>query len=719
MWAKLRRERSKEGKNKSEAVRILSVYEFVRDHSIAAILGLEWGPTIYRSDLPEDELVSEHVMGHVAATPSGYQLESLLGEQSHNITSDMLLGSPSHVLNSFAPIYTKLFLLNQSLHFLGSSADEKDKVILSVRIPDHVTYVKQEYSSMKKAKQEVQAENWNGSGSIISPAISPSTSPKSRRRQHPSRSQSSSSVGGGSTSPTKILRRALSQDKGEHASRSRGNSDAAHSPKESSPHMSHSPHRHSPASRKSRKVNKQRSFGQFELEEQATPSLDDDESLLGGSGGSGGSVGSEGKQSPGTSMLHAVADVLEKEQCSHGGAEGRPKRTPSIVTVMGEVDEECDGTPKGFLSLAAPDEADGAPKGFLAMMDGSGSEGSAPSRASGEEGDAGVPQGFLALAGQDEELKKLTEATPQGFLAHLDVEQQRALSEVEASNALVNCFICYVQTTGGDAIVAIDVDLLCQDGSVSTSQLCKRVIRVFKRLKLGVSLTPYSDLKVQLWKMQNTVVATGHKIGVLLSLEGQLEEDQYYNNEKSTPAFERFLSILGDRVPLRDWKNYDAGLDTEQDRTGTHSVFREYCGMPIMFHVSTLLPYQPNKDQQLERKRHIGNDVVVIVFQEDVRCCFDPSRIASRFNQIFIVVRPLERLQNHYRVDVVAKEEIGASPPFLPTPPVFSAETLGQFLIEKILILETLAWSRLDTFARPIKRSRQIFFEELFKNVCE
>ena len=35
-----------------------------------------------------------------------------------------------------------------------------------------------------------------------------------------------------------------------------------------------------------------------------------------------------------------------------------------------------------------------------------------------------------------------------------------------------------------------------------------------------------------------------------------------------------------------------------------------------MFHVSTLLPYTIGDAQQLQRKRHIGNDIVAIVFQE-------------------------------------------------------------------------------------------------------
>ena len=36
-----------------------------------------------------------------------------------------------------------------------------------------------------------------------------------------------------------------------------------------------------------------------------------------------------------------------------------------------------------------------------------------------------------------------------------------------------------------------------------------------------------------------------------------------------------------------------------------------------MFHVSTLLPFSAKDSQHLEKKRHIGNDRVAIVFQDE------------------------------------------------------------------------------------------------------
>lgn len=75
------------------------------------------------------------------------------------------------------------------------------------------------------------------------------------------------------------------------------------------------------------------------------------------------------------------------------------------------------------------------------------------------------------------------------------------------------------------------------------------------------------------------------------------------------------------------------------DSTGLYSVYSQYQGCEIMFHVSTLLPFTPNNRQQLLRKRHIGNDIVTIVFQEPGAQPFTPKNIRSQFQHVFIVVR--------------------------------------------------------------------------------
>ncbi|PRP78428.1 signal-induced proliferation-associated 1-like protein 1-like [Planoprotostelium fungivorum] len=126
-------------------------------------------------------------------------------------------------------------------------------------------------------------------------------------------------------------------------------------------------------------------------------------------------------------------------------------------------------------------------------------------------------------------------------------------------------------------------------------------------------------------------------IGVLLSKEGQLLEDEQFNNEYASPAFEEFLTFLGERIPMKNWLGYRGDLDTKMNATGERSLYRRWKGFEIMFHVSTLLPYTPGVAQQLGRKRRIGNDIVVIIFQEGG--VYTPP-IRSQFLHTYLIVSP-------------------------------------------------------------------------------
>lgn len=66
-----------------------------------------------------------------------------------------------------------------------------------------------------------------------------------------------------------------------------------------------------------------------------------------------------------------------------------------------------------------------------------------------------------------------------------------------------------------------------------------------------------------------------------------------------------------------------------------------------MFHVSTLLPYEKHDPQKLQRKRHIGNDIVCVVFLEADNTPFSPACIKSHFLHTFILVRLNKKYVNN------------------------------------------------------------------------
>jgi RAP1 GTPase activating protein 1 len=116
----------------------------------------------------------------------------------------------------------------------------------------------------------------------------------------------------------------------------------------------------------------------------------------------------------------------------------------------------------------------------------------------------------------------------------------------------------------------------------------------------------------------------------------------------------------------------------------------------VMFHVATMLPLQPCKAgeqvQQLARKRHIGNDIVVIVFQ-DGTTPFDVSSVASEFNHVWFVVQPLKMAgKTHYRLAIACKNGVGEfGPPFSQS--VFASDAaFRSFLLAKLINAERAAY---------------------------
>jgi hypothetical protein len=133
--------------------------------------------------------------------------------------------------------------------------------------------------------------------------------------------------------------------------------------------------------------------------------------------------------------------------------------------------------------------------------------------------------------------------------------------------------------------------------------------------------------------------------------------------EAGSKEFHDFMDFLGEKVKLKGYKGFRGGLDVNENTTGTHSYAGAYNNFDIMYHVSTCLPFSEVNPQQVERKRHIGNDVVVIVFQDgptgsklsfDVTIVlhvlilirhtggFRPTTIQSKFNHVYIVVQVLK-----------------------------------------------------------------------------
>ncbi|XP_014472718.1 PREDICTED: rap1 GTPase-activating protein 1-like isoform X2 [Dinoponera quadriceps] len=204
------------------------------------------------------------------------------------------------------------------------------------------------------------------------------------------------------------------------------------------------------------------------------------------------------------------------------------------------------------------------------------------------------------------------------------------------------------------------------------------------------------------------------KFGVLHQRAGQVTEEQLFGNRQITPAFQEFLDLLGQKIDLKDHKGYRGGLDTRHGQTGDSAVYEVFRGREVLFHVASLLPYSPGDSQQLQRKRHIGNDIVAIIFQEEPTP-FSPDMIASHFLHAFIIVQVIDPCtpNTRYKVSVTARDDVPWFGPTLPTPAVFlRGVEFKEFLLTKLVNAENAAY-KAEKFSKLELRTRSALLESL------
>ncbi|XP_070987959.1 rap1 GTPase-activating protein 2-like isoform X3 [Oncorhynchus clarkii lewisi] len=204
------------------------------------------------------------------------------------------------------------------------------------------------------------------------------------------------------------------------------------------------------------------------------------------------------------------------------------------------------------------------------------------------------------------------------------------------------------------------------------------------------------------------------KFGVIYQKFGQTSEEELFGNNEETPAFREFLGVLGDNIELNDFKGFRGGLDVSHGQTGSESVYTVFRQREMMFHVSTKLPFTEGDVQQLQRKRHIGNDIVAAVFQENATP-FVPDMIASNFLHAYVLVQVENPGTEHttYKVSVTAREDVPPFGPPLPNPAVFKkGPEFRDFLLTKLINAENACYKS-DKFAKLEGRTRAALLDNL------
>ena len=222
-------------------------------------------------------------------------------------------------------------------------------------------------------------------------------------------------------------------------------------------------------------------------------------------------------------------------------------------------------------------------------------------------------------------------------------------------------------------------------------------------------------------KYEQMAMISHYKFGMLYIKANQTDENEMFSNTEGSPAFEKFMKLIATKVELLGFDGYRGGLDVKTGTTGEYSYFTKFYCYDVMFHVSTLLPNQPDDLQRVEKKRHIGNDIVVILFKEngggdDDK--FDPKWLTSQFNHIFIVVRPdkNDETNSGYTVTVGCKSSVNPFPPFMRTSHYNHDDNFRDFILRKAINGERTAMFS-PAFKGNAVKLRKDQLSLLFKNI--
>eukprot|EP00483_Globobulimina_turgida_P006980 UN06994 len=145
---------------------------------------------------------------------------------------------------------------------------------------------------------------------------------------------------------------------------------------------------------------------------------------------------------------------------------------------------------------------------------------------------------------------------------------------------------------------------------------------------------------------------------------------------------------------------------------GRYAKYYNTATCEIAFHIATCMPTNHNDPQQMEKKKHIGNDQVNIIYSDHGRE-YIVDTIYSYFNQVQIVIYPLNN--GLFRIKIHKKKEVGDFGPLL------NNMIIRQHLLSILVRITSLNANRTVRYAssvytRPFVERKKYLDETIDKN---
>ncbi|KAF9005255.1 hypothetical protein BDQ17DRAFT_1541218 [Cyathus striatus] len=216
-----------------------------------------------------------------------------------------------------------------------------------------------------------------------------------------------------------------------------------------------------------------------------------------------------------------------------------------------------------------------------------------------------------------------------------------------------------------------------------------------------------------------------HKVGIMYVAPGQILESQILGNSYGSPAYTRFLEGIGRLINLHGQVDvYAGGLDPDEDGEYAYAWWDDIG--QILYHTATMMPNSPDDPHLNNKKRHIGNDYVRIVWNDSGR----PYRfdtLNTQFQFVNIVIEPhslgtISAFSNNLHENEYFKVTVQRAPGMTEFAPVghfklISAENLPLLVRQLSLLADWFASifsnTRNDTARVEIKTNWQMRLEAI------
>eukprot|EP00005_Dracoamoeba_jomungandri_P008596 CAMPEP_0174269650 /NCGR_PEP_ID=MMETSP0439-20130205/41765_1 /TAXON_ID=0 /ORGANISM="Stereomyxa ramosa, Strain Chinc5" /LENGTH=216 /DNA_ID=CAMNT_0015358537 /DNA_START=199 /DNA_END=846 /DNA_ORIENTATION=+ len=203
------------------------------------------------------------------------------------------------------------------------------------------------------------------------------------------------------------------------------------------------------------------------------------------------------------------------------------------------------------------------------------------------------------------------------------------------------------------------------------------------------------ELREGIAALESKLNVTEFKFGVCYFKSGQTENEMFANTKEETvPEFKELLDLLGNKIKLQSWDGFAGGLDVKTNTTGLETIHTKFSDLQVLFHVTVMLPFSKSDEQQVERKRHVGNDITVIIFHEGGRA-FDPALLTSQFNHVYCVIAVDEQKKKEQKggptpitLEICTKEGVRPYGPTYDKDNLYLDQNFKNFIMSKLINAE-------------------------------